>query len=242
MTPWRAAACALAVALVAAGAAAQSVTGTQGLLSVPTARMHADGTLVIGTGYVDRAYSTHQNGTADYTPLYASLTFLPSVEIGFRFTRALDAPGTQALGDRMFLARVRVLEEGPSWPAVAVGAHDFLRSSSRSTQFFNALYAVASKRVGLGELSGWTSAVDLHAGWGTDLIDASGHQFVGPFGGVAVEMSPQGGIVRQIALLAEYDGSTVSVGPRIEVAGVVLTAGIQGFRVPIAAAAVRVGL
>ena len=41
-------------------------------------------------------------------------------------------------------------------------------------------------------------------------------------------------------LLAEYDGRTVSVGPRLDLLGAVtLTAGVQGLEVPVLGVAVR---
>lgn len=238
---------ALGGALGAPPALGQSVTGTQGLLTIPTARMHPDGTLVAGAGYVDRAFSTYQGGTqlgegADYVPIYASVTFLPSVELGFRFSRAVRTDTPQALGDRMFLVRVRLLEERGVLPAVAIGAHDFLRSSENPTNFFHALYGVASKRVELGGALGRAvPAVDLHLGWGTDTVDAPGYQFVGVFGGAAVTLIQDGrGVVRGLDLLAEYDGRTVSVGPRLDLLGAVtLTAGVQGLEVPVLGVAVR---
>ena len=245
MSGLRGLALALAVALGAPPAPGQSVTGTHGLLTVPTARMHPDGTLVVGAGFVDRAFSTYGGGRDDYAPLYASVTFLPSVELGFRFSRALDSGSPEALGDRMFLARVRVLEERGALPALAVGAHDFLRSSGNPTTFFHALYAVASKRLepggGLGRA---VPEVDLHLGWGTDAVDAGGYQFVGPFGGAAVALVADGaGPVRRLELLAEYDGRTVSVGPRLDVLGrLVLTLGVQGLEAPVGGVALTTRL
>lgn len=234
---------ALAVVLWALPALGQSVTGTQGLLTVPTARMHPDGTLVVGVGYVDKAFSTYQSGEFDYAPLYASVTALPSVEIGFRFSRALHS-GPEALGDRMFIIRVRLLEECGSLPAVAVGAHDFLRSSENETNFFHALYAVASKRLEPpGAIGRVTPGIDLHFGWGTDIVNAPGYQFVGPFGGASVTFLQGDGVVRQLDLLAEYDGRTVSVGPRVNVGGLlVLTAGVQGLEAPVLGVAATASL
>ncbi len=234
---------ALAAVLAVPPALGQSVTGTAGLLTIPTARMHPDGTLVVGTGFVDRAFSTYTDGRFDYAPLYASITFLPSVELGFRFSRALDS-GPQALGDRMFLVRVRLLEERGARPAVAVGAHDFLRSSESQTNFFNALYAVASKRFAPGGAVGQVvPAVDLHLGWGTDVVEASGYQFVGPFGGAALTFFEGDGLFRRLDVLAEYDGRTVSVGSRVGVVGgLVLTAGLQGAKAPVVGAAVTATL
>jgi hypothetical protein len=221
---------------VTVSGAAQTVTGTNGLVTVPTARMHADGTLALGAGFVNKAYSPYQRGAVDYVPIYASLTIVPSVEVGFRFSRAIDSGEAQALGDRMVLVRVRLVEEGRVLPAVAVGAHDFLRSSGELTNQFNALYAVASKRyVPLIPLAGVVHEVDAHVGFGTDALSAIGRQFVGVFGGASVTAytSPDGWAQRW-ELLGEYDGNVVTVGQRLSLCGGLrLTAGVQGLKVPL---------
>ena len=224
---WRVA---LAVVLVwglASPAGAQSIGGATGLVFAPTARLQADGTLAVGAGYVPETYSDYMEGRA-YTPVYATLAFLPSVEVGFRFSRALGTGQPEALGDRMLFARVRVLEETGALPAVAVGAHDVLRSSSSLTNQFAALYAVASKRVGG---AAFVESVDLHLGLGTDWIPARVHQFVGPFGGAEIALrDAETGVVRRIQTLVEYDGRSVNVGQRLGLgAGLDVTAAVQGF-------------
>lgn len=231
---------ALAVLLGAAGAtasgAAQTVTGTHGLVTVPTARMHPDGTLTLGAGFVDKTFSSYKDGTVDYLPLYASLTILPAVEVGFRFSRATDSGEAEALGDRMFLLRVQLLDERGALPAIAVGAHDFLRSSDRLTNQFNALYAVASKRYApASPLAGVVHEVDVHLGYGTDVLDAVGRQFVGAFGGAAITAHHDpGGWIQQWELLGEHDGVVATVGQRLSLrGGLRLTAGVQGFKVPL---------
>ena len=224
---WRLALAVVLVLGLASASAAQSIGGPTGLVLVPTARLQADGTLAVGAGYVPEAYSDYLEGSA-YTPAFATLAFLPSVEVGFRFSRALGTGRPEALGDRMLFARVRVLKETGSLPAVAIGAHDFLRSSSSLTNQFAALYAVASKRVGG---VAFVESVDLHAGLGTDWIPAKVRQFVGPFGGAEISfLDADTGVVRRLQTLVEYDGRSVNVGQRLGLgAGIDLTAAVQNF-------------
>ena len=211
--------CAAALLAIAGSAAAQSVTGTHGLATIPTARMLPDGSLVAGTGFVHRRLTDYKEGEYHYAPLYVSITYLPFVEIGFRFSRSLDS-GQEALGDRMLLVRLRVLEERGLVPAIAVGAHDFLRSSESQTAFFNALYVVASKWVPApAGIRGVVRGVDAHLGYGTDLLDATGHEFVGPFGGVAVPLIAEGRLLNGWDVLVEYNGRTLNVGQRIRAFG-----------------------
>lgn len=215
-------------------AQSQSLGGATGLIFVPTARTQADGVLAIGTGYVPDTYSVYTltdspEAAVAYVPTYASVSFLPAVEVGFRFSRAVDTGVPQALGDRMLFARVRVLEERGALPALAVGAHDFLRSTSNQTNQFAALYGVASKQVDLSGLRVVQNA-DVHVGLGTDWLQGKNNQFVGPFGGVALAfVDAETGILRRVVSLAEYDGRTVNVGQRLGLgAGVDLTAALQG--------------
>lgn len=232
--------CVFSMAPLAAAppAFAQSVTGTNGLVMIPTARMHPDGTLVAGGGFVDGRYSGYVGRTAnerlDYSPFYASVTYLPFLEVGLRFSRAHS--GTPVgLGDRMLLVRARVLKERGWMPDLAVGAHDFLRSSENQTSNFNALYAVASKAVPLpAAAERWGVRADVHLGYGTDAMEARGHQFVGVFGGASATAFEDAGYLSGWTLMAEYDGTTATVGQRLSLLGAIdLMAALQGLRVPV---------
>lgn len=144
---------------------------------------------------------------------FATVGFLPFVEVGLRLTR-LTGDTPQALGDRMVSVRVRLLKEGEHLPAVAVGAHDLF-----GTRIFHATYAVASKTMGTA-----AGPVGLHLGYGHDVLglDAAGRQFDGLFGGVSVAPRPW------LTLLVEYDGERPNAGVRLgPVHGVALLAALQ---------------
>lgn len=184
---------------------AQALTGTTGLVSVPTAEMPADGSIAAGLNVVNAGYHGYGNPGFEAHPAlvqFASVGFLPFVEVGLRLTRVADVP-RQALGDRMVSVRVRLLKQGEHTPAVAAGAHDLL-----GTRYFHAVYVVASRQVepvaGVGTMS-------FHAGYGGNPMSLSvaGQQFVGLFGGVSVAPRPW------LALLAEYDGERVNAGFRL---------------------------
>lgn len=211
---------------------AQSLTGTSGLITIPTAEMPSDGTVSVGGGYIPEKYSTYQDGRA-YVPYYASVVFLPFLEVGFRFSRSTGG-GPQALGDRMLLGRLQFITEGRRWPALAVGVHDFLRSSEVSTSNFNALYIVASKNV---ERFGVIPPTSWHLGYGTDMLDARGHQFVGVFGGATIKLASYA------EMMFEYDGATFAVGPRLSVLRYLhLVAAMQNFDTFVAGSALQVKL
>ncbi|MGE3163136.1 MAG: YjbH domain-containing protein [Burkholderiales bacterium] len=154
-----------------------SLSGQTGLLAMPDARMAPDGTWRAGYSFM-----------RPYHAIWSSLTAMPWLEGGFRYTRIQYVPGFSGrpgtdygdYKDKSFDAKLRVLPEMGGWPQIAVGAQDV----GGGTGLFSAYYAVASKQ--LGEL-------DLTLGYGKDRID-------GAFGGV--RWSPRGS---RWSLVAEYD-------------------------------------
>lgn len=196
---------------------AQSLAGMTGLVTIPTAHLQRDGTVAVGMNLVDRRHHGYDNpGFEQHSGLvqYVSIGFLPFVEVDLRLTRVVGVPRL-ALGDRMVSVRLRVVDEGPRTPAVAVGAHDVV-----GTHRFHTLYAVASRSVagvlGVGDVS-------AHVGVGGDPLRL-GLRSQGPrgaFGGVSVSPAPP------VALMAEYDGSQVNAGVRLRIGRFALLAAAQ---------------
>lgn len=197
-----------ALALFPEAALGQSLIGGEGLLFTPTALTAPDGTFTAGGGFVHRTTTTYYDGAYHFAPVYASLVFLPGVELGIRFSRAFrDAP--EALGDRMLMAKWRPLAEGRLRPAVAIGAHDFLRSTGALTNHFHAGYLVASKHLRLGPLR----RVGAHLGYGLTFVDAASESLQGLFGGVAVPLA--GAAEPWAEGLVDYDGAGWNAGLRL---------------------------
>ncbi|HEY5637032.1 MAG TPA: YjbH domain-containing protein, partial [Burkholderiales bacterium] len=149
------------LALAAEPLALPSATGQTGLVSMPDARFSADGTWRTGYSFL-----------RPYHAIWSSLTAMPWLEGSFRYTRIQyvegfpGRPGTDYgdYKDKSFDAKLRLLDERPFWPQIAVGGQDV----GGGTGLFSAYYAVASKRFG---------EFDLTLGYGTDRID-------GAFGGL----------------------------------------------------------
>lgn len=183
---------------------AQSLTGTAGLVTVPTAAMPADGSVSVGVNWVHPDFHRSPYGTNTAVYEFASVAFLPFVEVGLRLTRVLDTP-EQALGDRMVSVRLRLLEDGEYTPAVVVGAHDLV-----GTRIYHTTYVAASKEVEGVPVAG---TVGVHAGFGGQWlgISAKGEQFQGFFGGVSVAPRPW------VTLMAEHDAERVNAGVRLRV-------------------------
>ncbi|HEX2201815.1 MAG TPA: YjbH domain-containing protein [Longimicrobium sp.] len=193
---------ALVLALAARPVDAQSLTGTTGLVTIPTARMAEDRTLLVGAHLVDRRHHNSPYGDNAAVVEFATLGFLPFVEVGLRLTRVVDAPN-QGLGDRMVSVRLRVLEEGAYRPAVVVGAHDLV-----GTRIYHSTYVVASKEVARVPVLGSVGAHLGHGGRWTSL-KVEGRQFDGTFGGVSVAPRPW------VTLLAEHDAERLNAGVRL---------------------------
>jgi hypothetical protein len=199
-----------------AQAEAQSLPGTSGLVTVPTAGLIPDGDLAVGINLVAPEYHEYAGDGFDEESgivQFATVGFLPFAEVGLRLTR-FTGDRQQALGDRMVSVRVRVLREGEILPALALGAHDVV-----GTRYYHATYAVASKTVGTA-----VGPAQLTVGYGHDVLglDAAARQFDGLFGGVS--LAPR----RWLTLLAEYDGERPNAGVRLgPVHGVALLAALQ---------------
>lgn len=189
--------------LASAPSAAQSLTGTSGLVTVPTATITADRDMSVGMNLIAPHYHGYYGAEFDESTAvvrYATIGFLPFAEVGLRLTH-MTGGIPQAIGDRMVSVRVRLLKEGRYVPALAVGAHDVV-----GTRLYHATYAVASKNVRTP-----AGPVGLHLGYGRDVLGlwAKGRQFDGVFGGVSV--APH----RWVTLMAEYDGRRPNAGLRL---------------------------
>ncbi len=200
----------LALTVEAEEGAAQALTGTTGLVTIPTADMPDDGVVAFGSGFLNKVDLPEEifdaifpDGLGRFHGLayYVTLGYLPFLEVSLRLTRFVDVSEPQALGDRMVSVRLRVFQESHWVPAVVVGAHDLV-----GTRVFNALYGVASKHF---QLPASTGTLGVHAGYASDAIAAAHHQFSGPFAGVSY------GPAEFVKILVEHDGADVSAGVRL---------------------------
>lgn len=219
----------LALSLRVRASFAQEVTAHSSLILAPTAEMPGDGVVRLSGGFINGEHSTLR-GTNDVTPYGASIGFLPFLELGFRFNRRLDSE-RQALGDRLLLVRVQALSETEMRPAVAIGAHDFLRSTGEETRKFNALYIVATKHF---DPALPTGRIGLTLGYGSDIIDARAHQYKGVFGGVSAQPH------EILEVMIEHDAATMNVGLRARLFSYVrLMVGLQALDTFVGGAAVQ---
>ena len=176
---------------------AQSLFGTTGLVTVPTARMQEDGTLSFGVSYFDKKNQQYFEGTKSFGVAYINFTFLPFVELVMRVNKPFYYHVDNYSVDRFPMIRIRLFKEKKYLPAIAIGVHDFASTSSWGTVHFNATYVVLSKKF---------ADFDLHLGYAPRIMKALYHQLDGPFGGI--DYTP----IKTLHLYAEYDTRNINAG------------------------------
>ncbi|MGH7491096.1 MAG: YjbH domain-containing protein [bacterium] len=175
-------------------------------MTVPTARMQPDGSLAIGFGYIPRPHSIYGNPGYDNLAAFASVGFLPFLEVSLRVTHALNDRLTD-IGDRMASVRVRVLQENRKCPALVLGLHDLVAIQGRQG-WFNALYAVLTKNISVSN----HLIVETTAGYGVKWMKARAHEFAGLWGGLSMGY---GGL---FFIKAEYDTHKFNYGLALHIA------------------------
>jgi len=206
------------VFLVVSGVASgQSVTGTSGLIHIPSARMLEDGQLVLGAGYIPKGYSTFKNrgGYAErerfqhpFLNTYITYGILPFVEVMFRYTHELYVPVnsfTQYFPDRMFSARFRVLSEKKFTPSIVFGIHDFgkIFTDFDSATNYSTSYFVISKIKDFNLIK-----FDLSFGYAFDLAGIQAIDIDGLFYGIEIKSN----FYEKASFIFEYDSKYFQTG------------------------------
>lgn len=190
----------------------QGLSGTSGLFNTPVAYMAKDGTVFLGAHFLhkdygsykyatDKSYNWHGVGT------FATMAFLPWMEVQFRYTHLVDrviSPSTKYFADRMTTFRFRLIAERRYVPAIAVGFQDMLGCCT----FFKSNYVVVSKTASLAGLS-----VQGHLGYSTPFPEHSNPNRVpeGLFGGMSLSLQRYPGL----ELMLEHDSHRWNVGGRV---------------------------
>ncbi len=134
--------------------------GDIGLIEMPTARMAPDGQMALTVANVDPRQWRIGLG----------FQLLPWIETSFRYAHIphfFDPPSSLPLYDRSFGLKVRLLQETPYTPALAIGARDIV-----GTGIYGQEFVVLSKRF-------WDFDFTGGLGWGRL---ASTEMFPNPFG------------------------------------------------------------
>lgn len=200
---------------------AQQYTGMSGMIHVPSAEMDTAGDARIGFHILNKHFTPDQPGwyyegkkynTADF---YMSLTPFKWMELGYTMT--LFKVETDKVGDksgytrkdRYISLKLRPLEEGRYWPAVAVGANDFLTSSPLKSNtngagngFWRNYYIAVTKHFGLRGHELATTVAYRH------FVSAFNHKWNGVVGGVTYRPA----FAKNWRAIAEWSGCDVNLG------------------------------
>ena len=226
----------IATALVPGNCLAQSLTGLSGGYSIPSADFQEDKTLIFGYNYLNSKYYDLYSRGHDYSYSvgYFDLTMLPFAEVSVRITypNGYNADHEAIIiGDRMISGRLRPLKEGKYHPSVVVGLQGFYKTTGGSglinadgagASYFNSSYLVLTKNFHFQKV---LDRLGVTVGYGSDIIKANTHQFIGLFGGV--NFSPKN--MEFLELMMEYDADKWNAGARITILKhVVILAGLEG--------------
>jgi len=188
----------------------QSVTGTTGLIQIPSARMLEDGQLVLGAAYIPKPYFFRYGKNINPgVNSYITYGILPFVEVMFRYTHELNTPvniETQYFPDRMLGFRARLLNEKKYLPAIVLGLQDasaIFGDTCLNCSNYSATYFVGSKnfKTDFGNF-------DLSVGYAFEFLELKSKDYMGVFGGIS--FSPN--FYKNASILFEHNSKGINAG------------------------------
>ena len=211
----------VSVVLWTLGANAQEYHGTTGLLQVPSAETDSAGTFCGGMTFVHKGMlpdmSYYGDGKPFNAPCYTvGITAWPWLQMSYTGTLVKMHPNddkSRPLGyyneDRHINIKLRPLEEGRWWPAIALGWDDIgslksLKIGKKWTtnNFFECLYVAGTKHF---DIKGYE--LGAHLSYRYYPSDKNRDRR-----GVAGGLTLRPAFYRPLRLIAEWDGAGVNVG------------------------------
>lgn len=195
---------------VCSGREHASLYGYSGLLVTPTATLMPDGQMRIGVSRMP-AMPHVPMGDKDRTMVSGALTFLPFMEGMLGVVSPDKHP--YGMGTRTLSLRLRLLRQSRIWPAVAIGAQDFvggkaLDVSIEAAQIFASSYFVITKDEILPRWLG-RMPVTWNLGYGTNWLPGGSYHLLGLWGGLALQPA------EPIQVVAEYDGKNTNCAAKL---------------------------
>jgi len=205
---------------------AQSVTGTTGLFSIPTARVMPDKTVSAGFYFFPGALSNYsRDGLYDNGNFHATLTFLPRLEVMFRYTGMLGETKSARkirFMDRMIAARIQLTDESRFLPAVLLGFQDFGGTFGASANnYFGANYVVITKEIPLPSF-----LTDFSTGYAYDLKKDPSIALHGLFAGAEFRHTQ----ISYVSLILEYDSERINAATKIDFGFLQCMSGLMGMK------------
>ncbi len=205
---------------------AQALSGVTGLFQIPTAEMMPDKSVRLSHHVVPQKYSVYRrtgwvragyidNAQLGYIANSVTLSFLPRLEVMFRYSYELDVPrgpDIEIFMDRMVAARFLLIRESERLPAVVFGLHDpgssggLTRNRFSTNNYYSANYFVASKNLEAGNVR-----YGIHSGYAFDIGSQQSIEYRGLFGGVSLEHEQ----FEWFQLILEYDSFQFNTAVKI---------------------------
>ncbi len=199
---------------------AQYTMGNTGLLHMPTADMQKDGSVLIGSNYMNK-HNMPTSWTYDTYNYFLNVTFLPFIEVAY--TCHLMSFGKWGKNgkyfnnqDRSFSGRIRLLKEKQFWkymPALVVGTNDplsghnggggiIINQGEDSHNYFARYYIVATKHIEVFRFG----KMGCHIAY----IHSRGTGF--QYKGIAIGLNYSPFFHQNLNLIGEYDAHTFNCG------------------------------
>lgn len=178
---------------------AQTLTGTTGLLNIPSAEMQADGTFIIGGNYLPKINQPSLGyNSGNY---YLNLTFLPFMEVALRCTLLKRKAGRYTGQDRSVNIRFQLLKEKECIPAITIGVHDLYSEDEKGNQHVGSSYFVLTKHFDVNY-----AIIGVTSGYGFKILKTN--QIDGVFGGLTISPCT----FKPLSLMSEYDTKGINLG------------------------------
>ena len=190
------------------------ISGTSGLINIPTAQVISVKKVVVGMGYVNNQVAYLSNGLCDNFPFFITIGYLPRLEFsaGVVFVPGRKSyDGTNTYKDGIVSLQCLLLKERKWTPAMAIGVRDIYSYILLNTSFFVLSKNLVQKK---------NTTLSLHCGYGYDIINRHlgvppadrkhpvGHTIIGMFGGIEMKWK------NNIVYMMEFDSEKINTGFR----------------------------
>lgn len=187
---------------------AQQYTGIEGLLHVPSAEMSTPKSLRLGYDYHPETFvPPYCDHAGDVPTFYIALTPFKWVDVSYMMTAYKDKVENMYIADRTIMLKIRPLEEGKYWPAVALGTQDPF-----GTGVYTNYYIAATKHFNLlgGEwgIHGTYRKYDSNNTGRDERRKLTNDRWNGLVGGITFRP----GFFKDLRATVEYTGNEVNAG------------------------------
>lgn len=182
-----------------------SIFGTPGIVAIPTADFYRDGNITGGVNFISKERLNYSKYQYDGLVTFATLSFLPYVEMNLKFTKQLGRPARSGhTVDRSPSIRLKLLNEKRRIPAIVFGVHDVLSTVDKgNARHFGATYLVFTKHFVTPDFM-----IVPTLGYGFDALNGREKELVGIFGGARLSYAR----MRPVSFLIDYDTRYLNIG------------------------------